>query len=161
MEPEPGCVVCLTSFPPILWLKVPSSPVQPSSHLALCLYAKRSAHPDILIGTHEMRIPLTSQSGSFFENSLSFSQLNISRADISCVLENDVGKAAPSTHSVTLYITVNATLQNLYNSPSCLPIESDDSPPEEATIPGRIQLPAHEHLLPLSHHQPVETGNTM
>jgi len=28
--------------------------VQPSSHLTLCLYAKQFAHPDILIGTHEM-----------------------------------------------------------------------------------------------------------
>jgi hypothetical protein len=39
--------------------------VQPFSHLTLCLYAKGSAHPDILIGTHEMPIPLASQSGSF------------------------------------------------------------------------------------------------
>ena len=46
-------------------LKVPFSLVQPSSHLTLCLYAKRSAHPDILIGTHEMLIPLASRSGSF------------------------------------------------------------------------------------------------
>ncbi len=30
-----------------------------------CLYAKRDAHPDILIGTHKMPIPLASQSGSF------------------------------------------------------------------------------------------------
>ena len=46
-------------------LKVSFSLVQPSSHLILCLYAKRSAHPDILIGTHEMPIPLGSQRGSF------------------------------------------------------------------------------------------------
>ena len=48
--------------------KAPFSLVQPSSHLTLCLYAKRSARPDILIGTHEMQIPLASQSGAFFEN---------------------------------------------------------------------------------------------
>src|SRR6267154_2938248 len=57
---------CRTSLlPSNLWLKVPFSLVRHSSHLTLCLYAKRSAHPDILIGTHEMPIPLTSQSGSF------------------------------------------------------------------------------------------------
>jgi hypothetical protein len=49
----------------MLWLKLPLSHEQPSSHLTLRLYAKRSAHPDILIGTHEMPIPLASQSGSF------------------------------------------------------------------------------------------------
>jgi hypothetical protein len=97
----------------------------------------------------------------FIENSLLFNQLNISRADIPCVLENDVGEAARSTQPVTLYITVNITPPSLYNSPPRLPTEDDDSPAEEATIPGRIQYPAPEHLLSLSYHQPVETGNTM
>ena len=56
----------VSSFPPILCLKVPFSLVKPSSHLTLHLYAKRgSANPDILIGTHEMAIPPASQSGSF------------------------------------------------------------------------------------------------
>jgi hypothetical protein len=94
------------------------------------------------------------------ENSLSFNQLNISRTDILCVLKNDVGEAARSTQPVTLYIAVNITPPNLYKSPS-IPIEDDDSPDEEATIPRRIQFPTPEHLLPLSHHQPVEIGNTM
>ena len=94
----------------------------------------------------------------FVENSLSFNQLNISRADIPCVLENDFGEAARSTQPVTLYITINIT-PNLCNSPPCIPTEDGDSPAEEATIQGRIQFP--EHLLPASHHQPVETGNTM
>ena len=40
--------------------------VQPSSHLTLGLYAKRSTHPDILIGTHEMPVPLATQSGTFY-----------------------------------------------------------------------------------------------
>jgi hypothetical protein len=97
----------------------------------------------------------------FVENSLSFNQLNISRADIACVLENDLGEAARSTQPVTLYITVNITPPNLYNSPPSIPTEDDDSPAEEATIPGRIQLPTSEHLLPLSHRQHVKTGNTM
>jgi hypothetical protein len=97
----------------------------------------------------------------FVENSLSFDQLNISRADIPCVLKNDVGEAARSTQPVTLYITVNITPPDLYNSPPSIPTEDDDSPAEEAPIPGHIQSPAPEHLLPLSRHQPIETGNTM
>ena len=45
----------------------------------------------------------------FVEYFLSFNQLNISRADIPCVLKNDDGEAARSTQPVTLYITVNIT----------------------------------------------------
>jgi hypothetical protein len=97
----------------------------------------------------------------FVENSLSFNQLNISREDIPCVLENDLGEAPRLTRPVTLYITVNITPPNLCNSPPCIPTEDDDSPAEEVTIPGRIQIPAPKHLSPLSHHQSVETGNTM
>ena len=42
-----------------------------------------------------------------------------------------------------------------------MPTESDDPTAEEVTtMPERIQFPAPEHLLPLSH-QPIETGNTM
>ncbi|KAH9041453.1 hypothetical protein EDB84DRAFT_959876 [Lactarius hengduanensis] len=36
--------------------------VQPSSHLNLCLYAKRLTKSDILVGTHEMVIPNESES---------------------------------------------------------------------------------------------------
>jgi hypothetical protein len=85
-------------------------------------------------------------------------QLNISRADIPCVLDNDVGEAARSTQQVTLYII---TLPILNNSPPSIPPEDDGSPAEEATISGRIQIPAPEHDLSLSHHQSVEAGNTM
>jgi hypothetical protein len=55
------------------------------------------------------------------------------------------------------------TPPNLYNSPPSKPNDDGDSPAEEATIPRRIQFPTPEHLqvLPMSHHQPVETGNTM
>jgi hypothetical protein len=95
----------------------------------------------------------------FVEDSLSFNQLNISRADIPCVLKNDVEEATRSTQPVTLYITVNITPPNLCNSPPCMQTEDDDSPSEEATIPGRIQFPSPLHFLPLSHHQPVETGS--
>ena len=118
--------------------KAPSSLVQLPSHLTICLYAKRSAHPDILIGTHEMPIPLASQISSFVENVFSFHQLNISRADIPCVLGNGARGAALSTQPVTLHLTVNITTTRL----------------------GRIQPPAPENPLPLPDRQP-ETDNTM
>ena len=66
-----------------------------------------------------------------------------------------------STQPVILYITVNITPPNLCNSPPCILTEDDNSPVEKATIPGRIQFHAAEHHLPLSHHQPIETGNTV
>jgi hypothetical protein len=97
----------------------------------------------------------------FVENSLSLNQLNISRADIACALENNVAEAAQSTQPVTLYISVDITPPTLYNVPPSIPTADDSSPAEGAPIPGRIQPPSPEHPLPLSHHHPVETGLTM
>jgi hypothetical protein len=97
----------------------------------------------------------------FTVNSLSFNQLNISRADVPCVPESDVGEAARSTQPVTLYITANITPPGLFKSLPSIPTEDDDSPAKEATVPGCVQSPIPEHLLPLSHHPPVETGNTV
>jgi hypothetical protein len=91
-----------------------------------------------------------------------FIHLNILRADIPCVLENDVGKTARSTQPVTLYVTVNITPPTLC-SPTSIPTEDCGSPAEGAPIPGRTQPPSPEHPLPLSqalsYHQPVEAGN--
>jgi hypothetical protein len=70
-----------------------------------------------------------------------------------------VGEAARSTQPVTLYITVNITPPIPNNRPPSISAEDGDSPAEEATIPGRIQFPAPD-LLPVSHNQTVETGNT-
>ena len=58
-------------------------------------------------------------------------------------------------------ITVNITPPNLYNNPPSIPTEDDSYPDEEAAVAGRIQFPSPEYHLPLSHHQPVETVNTM
>ena len=106
-----------------------------------------------------MWIPLASQSGSFIETSLTSNQLNISHADIPCVLENGIG-GARSTQPVTLYITVNITPPNPYSSPPSKRTENDNSH-VEATIPEPIQVPAPEQTLPPSPHQPVETGNSI
>jgi hypothetical protein len=76
----------------------------------------------------------------FVENSLSSNQLNISRVDIPCILENDVGEAARSMQLITLHITVNITPPHLYKSPPSIPTKDDNSPAEDATIPGRIQF---------------------
>ena len=63
------------------------------------------------------------------------------------------------TQPVTLHITVIITPPNLYNSPPSIPIEDVDSPAKEATIQEHIQFPTPEHILPLSHRQPVEAAN--
>jgi hypothetical protein len=108
------------------------------------------------------RYPQPLNAVRFDKNILLLNQLNVSRADISCVLSNGVGGAARSTQPVTLYITVDITPQNLHKSPPSIPTVDGDSPAEEATVPERIQFPVPEHPLSLSHYQPVEpTGNAM
>jgi hypothetical protein len=111
------------------------------------------------------RWPLPLKMVCLVENSLLFNHnhLNISCPDIPCVLGNGVGGATGSTQPVTHCMTVNIILSNLYNSLLSIPTEDHVSPPEEVIIPGRIQFPAPEHFLPLSHHQTVEpqAGHTI
>ena len=85
-----------------------------------------------------------------------FNRLNITRADIACVLENVVGETARSMQPATLHITVKITPPTANNSPPSLPTEDDESPADEATLPRRIQSTFPERPLPL---QPVEAGN--
>ena len=92
---------------------------------------------------------------SFLGNPHFYNELNILRAEISCVLESCVGVAARSTQPVTLYLSVNITPSNLPNSPPSIPTKDDDSPTR------RIQFPSPEPHLPLSHHPEVGTGDTM
>jgi hypothetical protein len=102
------------------------------------------------------------------ENILLFNHnhLNILCPGIPCRasrLGNGVGGAVRSTQPVTLCIAVNITRSNLYNSLPSIPTEDHVSPTEEVIILGRIQFPAPEHFLPLSHHQTVESqaGHTI
>ena len=107
-----------------------------------------------------MPIPPASQNGLFcrdFPYVRSIEYL----ADISCVLENKIGEAARSTQSVILYITIKITPTNLYNSPPSVPIEDNHYPHEGPTVPGRIEFPVPEHLLPPAHHKAVEIGKTI
>jgi len=132
----------------------------------LGLYAKWDAHFDILIGTHEMPIPLASQSGSFW-NSFSFNQSNISRLDIACALKIDARGVVRSMQRqpVTLYITVtvlaNTTTPDLCKSPQNIPSEGDHSPAKEATIPGPIQFTAAEPPSSVPHHLATEIDTPM
>ena len=61
--------------------------------------------------------------------------------------------------TVTLYITLNVTPPTLYNTPPSIPAADDDSPAEEAPMPGRPQSPSPSPFLHLPHDQPVEAGN--
>ena len=90
-----------------------------------------------------------------------FSRLNLSHADIPCVLENDVAETARSTQPVcpvTLYMTINITPPTLYGSPPRVPTKDNSSPAQEAPIPGHVQSPSPEHPS-LLHHQSVEARN--
>ncbi|KAF8259872.1 hypothetical protein EI94DRAFT_1706734 [Lactarius quietus] len=93
--------------------------VQPSSHLIFCLYAKRLAHPDKLIGTHEIPIPVESRSDSPF------------------VLSSNGGQVGESVQPVTLYLTItvswNATSRPILPT-SATATEVDASPMEQATV---------------------------
>ena len=159
LEPEPGSIAGLPSFPPILRLKVSFSLVQPTSPLTLRLYAEQSGHPGIPIGTRQIPVPPASQSGSFYRQSSLSSPLNVSRADIPCILENNVGETAQSMQPVTLYISINIAPPKLHNNPSSMQTEDKVSLREETIIPGHTQFPAPGHFSPLSHSQPVEAGN--
>ncbi|KAH9069698.1 hypothetical protein EDB83DRAFT_2550971 [Lactarius deliciosus] len=64
---------------------------QPSSRIILCLYAKKLIKDDILIGAHEMTLPVESQ------------------IDISVALGDGNGQAGRSTPPVTLDLTITVS----------------------------------------------------
>ncbi|KAH9051943.1 hypothetical protein EDB87DRAFT_627171 [Lactarius vividus] len=100
--------------------------VQPSSRLKFCLYAKRMAHPDTLIGMHESPIPAESQ------------------IDIPFTLSNGDGEGGQSDQPVILYLTIavstNATSHPVspINPASAVATKADVSPIERATKPTII-----------------------
>ncbi|KAH8983433.1 hypothetical protein EDB92DRAFT_2117446, partial [Lactarius akahatsu] len=110
--------------------------VQPSSRLIIRLYAKRLRINDILIGTHEVVIPVES-------------------IDISVALGH-----------VTLDLTITVSTNGAPPSdPQTIPTEGDDTHAEGVRPPtthtnsgGPDQSTAPEHRLPPSDHLPVQIG---
>ncbi|KAH9025479.1 hypothetical protein EDB84DRAFT_1677898, partial [Lactarius hengduanensis] len=128
-------------------LKVPTSIVQPSSRLTLCLYAKRLTKSDLLIGSHEIVIPVESQSNISFD------------------LGHGNGQAE-STPPVILDLTITVSANGTSPSdPQTIP--TGDTPAEEFRQPtmatssrGPDQSAAPEHLPP-SDLLPVQIGTPM
>ena len=83
------------------------STLLPSSTLLLHLYAERFARRDVIIGMHEMILPVESQTSSFSnQKPLIFDQLKISRLDVPFTLTNGDRQVRYSDQPVTLYLTV-------------------------------------------------------
>ncbi|KAH9002381.1 hypothetical protein EDB86DRAFT_3074161 [Lactarius hatsudake] len=124
---------------------------QQSSQLTLRLYEKRLTRPDVVIGTHEIPIPVES------------------RNSVPIILSDGDVEAGQSTQPVTLYLSIivgaSVAAPNLPNDPQKLPTEGDDSLAEELTEPsmvpdsrGLIRTTAPEPRFSLPYHLPVETG---
>ncbi|KAH9041769.1 hypothetical protein EDB85DRAFT_2271944, partial [Lactarius pseudohatsudake] len=85
--------------------------VQPSSRIILSLYAKKSITSDILIGTHEMTLPVVSQ------------------INTSVTLGDGNEQAGRSTPPVTLDLTITVLANGTSpNDPHIIPTEGDDTP---------------------------------
>ncbi|KAH9055074.1 hypothetical protein EDB87DRAFT_1355503 [Lactarius vividus] len=120
--------------------------VQPSSHLILCLYAKRLTKSDILIGKHEMVIPAESET------------------HISVTLGGGNGQAEQSTPPVTLDLTIIVSANGTSPSdPQIIPTEGDDT--TAGNVPRPTMAPeskgpdpssAPNHLLHPPNHLPVK-----
>jgi hypothetical protein len=105
-------VPCETyAFYSIFRLKILFSLVQSSAQLIFRLYAKRLLHPDRLIGTYEMPIPVESRSGrSLYENFAHRTRSSISCCiDTPFVLSLSDGQAGESAQPVTLYLSINVS----------------------------------------------------
>ncbi|KAH9040717.1 hypothetical protein EDB85DRAFT_66772 [Lactarius pseudohatsudake] len=124
--------------------------VHSSSHLILCLYAKRLTRGDVLIGTLEMAIPES-------EN------------NISVALNDGNGQAGPSTPPVTLDLKISVSANGTSPSdPQTIPTERDETPAEEVPKPTIAPNPrgpdpssASDHLLPPPDHLPVQSNTDM
>ncbi|KAI9436509.1 hypothetical protein BJY52DRAFT_1217862, partial [Lactarius psammicola] len=123
------------------------------SHITLCLYAKRLAQRDDLVGTREIPVPVASQS------------------DVPFVLAHGDRTAGQSTQSITLYLTITVSANIpppiVPNNPE-MPAKGDGTPAEETTKPsivtdsgGPIQSSAPEHVLPSPDPLPVEGSTPM
>ncbi|KAH9047049.1 hypothetical protein EDB84DRAFT_1575489 [Lactarius hengduanensis] len=125
--------------------------VQPSSRIILSLYAKKSITSDILIGTHEMTLPVVSQ------------------INASITLGDGNEQAGRSTPPVTLDLTITVLANGTSPSdPHIIPTEGDDTPaedfPKPTTAPdssGLDRSSAPGHLSHPPDHRPVESSTLM
>ncbi|KAH9069403.1 hypothetical protein EDB83DRAFT_2674423 [Lactarius deliciosus] len=125
--------------------------VQPSSHIILRLYAKKSITSDILIGTHEMTLPVESQ------------------INISVTLGDDNGQARQSTPPVELDLTIIVLANGTSPSdPHTIPTEGDGTAAEDFSKPtmapdssGLDRSSAPGHLSHPPDHRPVESSTLM
>ncbi|KAH8988069.1 hypothetical protein EDB92DRAFT_2104782, partial [Lactarius akahatsu] len=91
---------------------------QPSSRIILRLYAKKLIKSDILIGTHEMTLPVESQ------------------INISVTLSDGDGQAGRSTPPVTLDLTITVSANGTSPSdPQIIPTEGNDTAAEDVPKP--------------------------
>ncbi|KAF8273240.1 hypothetical protein EI94DRAFT_1696801 [Lactarius quietus] len=148
------CRICILH--PVLRLRILFSFVQPSSRLTFRLYAKRLLRPDKLIGTHEILMPVESQSDAPF------------------VLKSSDELAGESVQPATLYLTITVT-GNTTSRPilltSATVTEVDASPMEHATLPTiadaqdiieatpLVVATTSEHLSSPTDHVPIETSS--
>ncbi|KAI0281239.1 hypothetical protein BGY98DRAFT_1094993 [Russula aff. rugulosa BPL654] len=94
--------------------------VQPSSHLTICLYAKRSAHSNILIGINELEITLSPQ------------------RDIPFVLENGVVGVWHASHIGQHYTSESEPAQQ----PPSIPTEDNYSTPKKLLYQDGFDYPS-------------------
>ncbi|KAH8994777.1 hypothetical protein EDB83DRAFT_1022581 [Lactarius deliciosus] len=131
--------------------RLDASIVQPSSRLTLCLYAKRLTKSDLLIGVHEMVIPVESA------------------RNISVTLGDGNGQAGQSTAPVTLDFTITVSADGTSPSdPQMIPTKGDDTPAEDVPQPTMTPDPrgpdpssAPGHLSHPPDHLPVESSTLM
>ncbi|KAH8980782.1 hypothetical protein EDB92DRAFT_1820451 [Lactarius akahatsu] len=123
-------------FDHIFRLKVPISLVQPSSHIILRLYAKKSITSDILVGTYEMTLPVESQ------------------INISVTLSDDNEQAGRSTPPVELDLTITVSANGTSpNDPHIIPTEGDDTAAED--FPKPIMAPDSSGLDRIKERRPM------
>ncbi|KAH9083319.1 hypothetical protein EDB83DRAFT_2546969 [Lactarius deliciosus] len=131
--------------------RLDASTVQPSSRLTLCLYAKRLTKSDLLIGVHEMVIPVESES------------------NVSVTLGDGNGQVGQSTPPVTLDFTITVSVDGTSpGDPQIIPTKGDDAPAEDVPQPtmtpdsrGPDPSSAPGHLSHPLDHLPVESSTLM
>ena len=91
MKLEPGCIVSLLSFPPILLRKVPFGPVRPSSYLTL--YIMVDAAPRV----YQPKITILAPKKLLYRDAFNFPPPNIANLSKLAILYLTVGEMLPAS----------------------------------------------------------------